>query len=278
MPNKSIPESDSAILNHLQALFEAVSQAVNTGSAADWGETGYNAKGDKVKWFDLAADRAVRQYLEREFPYPVRLLSEEGEPHDFGSGQPQFTLVLDPVDGSVNFSQGLQPAGMAVALFPAHLELTVETVQFALVGDLFTGQTWTAVRGGGAFSRGRPLSVSATTRLEEALLGADLDHGLVDRLQAGIFSAARGVRAFGAATRSLVMVAHGAIDAHLDLRDLLTPENFLAPALLIAEAGGCITGPAGKPLPPVRSLTDTYSIVAAATPELHQALLRGLSG
>lgn len=278
MPNKSIPESGSAILNHLQALFETVSQAVNSGSAADWGETGYNAKGDKVKWFDLAADRAVCQYLEREFPDPVRLLSEEGEPREFGSGQPQYTLVLDPVDGSVNFGLGLQPAGMAVALFPAHLELTPETVQFALVGDLFTGQTWTAARGSGAFYHGRPLSVSATTRLEEALLGADLDHGQVGRLQAGIFSAARGVRAFGAATRSLSMVAYGAIDAHLDLRGLLTPENFLAPALLITEAGGIITGPAGEPLSPVRSLTDTYSIIAAATPELHQALLRGLSG
>lgn len=278
MPNKSIPEDGSAILNHLQALFETVSQAVNNGSAADWGETGYNAKGDKVKWFDLAADQAVCRYLEREFPYPVRLLSEEGEPREFGPGQSQFTLVLDPVDGSVNFSLGLQPAGMAVALFPAHLELTLETVQYALVGDLFTGQTWTAARGSGAFSHGRPLSVSATTRLEDALLGADLDHGQVGRQQAGIFSAARGVRAFGAATRSLAMVACGAIDAHLDLRGLLTPENFLAPALLITEAGGIITGPAGEPLSPVRSLTDTYSIIAAATPELHQALLRGLSG
>lgn len=278
MPNKSIPEPDSAILNHLQALFETVSQAVNNGSASEWGETGYNAKGDKVKWFDLAADRAVRQYLEREFPYPVRLLSEEGEPSDFGSGQPRFTLVLDPVDGSTNFGLGLQPAGMAVALFPAPGELTVETVQFALVGDLFTGQTWTAARGSGAFSQGRPLSVGSATRLDGALLSADLDHGLVGSLQATLFSAARGVRAFGAATRSLAMVAYGAIDAHLDLRGLLTPENFLAPALLITEAGGIVTGPAGEPLPPVRSLTDTYSLVASATPELHQVLLAGLSG
>lgn len=282
MPNRFTHDSSQryitgAIQGHLEALFHAVFQAVSNGNAAEWGETGYNAKGDKVKWFDLAADRAVCRYLEEQFPYPVRLLSEEGSPREFGPGAPEFTVVLDPVDGSVNFAQGLRPAGMAVALIPAHLRVATDTVQFALVGDLFGGQSWFAARGEGAFCQGRPISASSVTELAEALLNCDLDHELVAGSQAGVLAAARGVRAFGAATQSLVMVASGALDAHLDLRGLLTAENFLAPALLIAEAGGLLTDPAGQPLPEVHSLTEAYSIIASATPELHQLLINALS-
>jgi fructose-1,6-bisphosphatase/inositol monophosphatase family enzyme len=63
------------------------------------------------------------------------------------------------------------------------------------------------------------------------------------------------------------------VEAHLDLRDNLTPENFLAPALIITEVGGLVTDPSGQPLPMIQALTERYSVVAAATPELH-ALLR----
>jgi fructose-1,6-bisphosphatase/inositol monophosphatase family enzyme len=155
--------------------------------------------------------------------------------------------------------------------------VATDTVQFALVGDLFGGKTWFAARGEGAFYQDRPISTSSVTQLADALLNCDLDHEQKVEQQSRILASARGVRAFGAATQSLVMVASGALDAHLDLRGLLTPENFLAPALLITEAGGLMTDPTGQPLPEVRSLTETYSVIASATPELHQLLISALS-
>jgi hypothetical protein len=50
-------KQSDAILSHLEALYRAVVPAVSAGNAAAWGELGQNAKGDQVKWFDLAADR-----------------------------------------------------------------------------------------------------------------------------------------------------------------------------------------------------------------------------
>jgi myo-inositol-1(or 4)-monophosphatase len=84
------------------------------------------------------------------------------------------------------------------------------------------------------------------------------------------------VRAFGSAATVLVRVADGSLDAHLDLRNRLTPENFLASALIIREAGGLITDAAGNALPPIHSLTDCFSIIAAANPELHATLIQYL--
>ena len=268
--------SDS-ILDHLDALFNEVVRAVTTGDPDEWGELGHNPKGDQVKWFDLAADRAVSTYLQERFPYSVRLWSEEGEARSFGSAEPEFVIVLDPVDGSNNFARGIAPAGMAVALLPANRPITVENVQYALVGDIFSGITWTAARGKGAHSSNQPLSTSEVTRLEEAILSCDEDRFVMQAPLTDLLSRARGARAFGCASRSLVMVATGSIDAHLDVRNLLTPENFLAPALIITEAGGLVTDPAGKPLPVIRAITDSFSIVATATPELHQTLLHRLA-
>jgi myo-inositol-1(or 4)-monophosphatase len=265
------------LLTHLEALYRVVVQAVTAGNAAEWGQLGRNPKGDQVKWFDLAADQAVCTYLENQFPCPVKLLSEEGSPRTFGSGDPEWALVLDPVDGSENFSRGLAPAAVALALIPADLPVAVDTVEYALVGDLYRRHTWQAERGKGSLLNGTiPLRASPVTQLEQAMISCDLNQLNVPSFLAKVLARAKGVRAFGSATTVLARVADGSLDVHIDLRGRLTPENFLAPALIISEAGGRITDPDGDALPQIQSLTECYSILAAANPDLHAALIHAL--
>jgi myo-inositol-1(or 4)-monophosphatase len=265
------------LLSHLEALYRAVVEAVTNGNAAEWGALGQNAKGDQVKWFDLAADRAVCTYLEYHFPCPVELLSEEGEPRRFGRGEPEWTIILDPVDGSDNFSRGLVPAGMAVALIPASQPVAVETVELALVGDLYRRQVWQAVRGRGAWRDGQPLRPSQVTQLEQAIINGDISGVAIQPALAEVLAKARSIRSFGATTLVLASVADGSLEAHVDVRGQLTPENYLAPGLIIQEAGGLMTDPNGAALPPIQSLTESYSVIAAANPELHAVLRQCLS-
>ncbi|MCK4512410.1 hypothetical protein KAW64_11760, partial [bacterium] len=68
------------ILTNLEVLFLAISQAVRRQDGRFVGETTTNPKGDRVREFDLAADRAACGCLSQHFPHPVLLLSEEGEP------------------------------------------------------------------------------------------------------------------------------------------------------------------------------------------------------
>jgi myo-inositol-1(or 4)-monophosphatase len=185
-------------------------------------------------------------------------------------------MVLDPVDGSDNLARGIPLAGTAVALIPSGGPIAVGTVQYALVGDLFTGDRWVAERGLGAFRNRVPIRPSPVTKLEEATVSCELNHFAVEARLAGMLSRAQAVRTLGCATRALSMVADGSLDAHLDVRGRLTPENFLAPSLVVGEAGGLLTDPEGKAIPAIRSLTERCSIVAAATPELHAALISEL--
>ncbi len=74
----------------------------------------------------------------------------------------------------------------------------------------------------------------------------------------------------------MTMVATGALDVHVDLRGRLTPENFLAAALILEESGGCIVNPDGQPLQQIGSLISKTSLIAAATTELAQEVVDAL--
>ncbi|HXV97485.1 MAG TPA: inositol monophosphatase family protein, partial [Anaerolineae bacterium] len=122
------------------------------------------------------------------------------------------------------------------------------------------------------------LQASPIIRLDRATISCDLGRTIIQPPLIHLLAQAHGVRAFGSATTVLARVADGSLDAHLDVRGCLTPENFLAPALIITEAGGLITNDEGVALPPIQSLTECYSVVAAGAPELHAALLQYLVG
>ena len=235
-----------------------------------------NAKGDIVKWFDLAADEAVCDYLKEHFPSPVVHLSEEGSPREFGTGQPEFSVVLDPVDGSDNFARGIAPVGTAIALIPYSSPISVDTVQHALVGNLLTGQLYTAERGNGALCDGRKIRAGTCDVLKSAMISCEMNHFAARAPLADLLSHCAGVRTFGCATVAITLVASGSLDAHLDLRGRLTPENFLAPSLILTEAGGPISGPEGEPIPDITGLTQRFSIIASGSPELHTVLVQQL--
>jgi myo-inositol-1(or 4)-monophosphatase len=71
-------------------------------------------------------------------------------------------------------------------------------------------------------------------------------------------------------------VASGGVDAYVDVRGMLTPENFMGGALVIEEAGGVVSDAWGRPLPAFEKMTDGFMLVASATPELHREVLAAL--
>jgi fructose-1,6-bisphosphatase/inositol monophosphatase family enzyme len=70
-------------------------------------------------------------------------------------------------------------------------------------------------------------------------------------------------------------VAQGAYDGYVDLRERLTPENFLAPSLILTEAGGELVDHRGQPLGTVE-FTRPYSVIATGNPGLLEEILAQL--
>ncbi len=287
---KRTPPSD--VPGVLQGMFTEV-RSYLLGEGMDNSErVGTNPKGEATRAFDAEAERRALAYARAHLP-AFRVLSEEAGDLRFGDGPPQYTLVIDPCDGSNNFRRGLRLVGFAVAVFPGDAAvLDPALVDYAFVGDIFGNAVYTAARGGGAFLNGRPLRSSAITDLRRAMLSVNFgrvqmpsepgneDDPHLPALPSSVWrlvSQVSTVRRLGATTLDLCYVAQGAFEGYVDLRWRLTPENFLAPALIIEEAGGCFTNEHGEPLGPV-DFTTGYRVLAAGNRELLQQIVQQLAG
>lgn len=179
--------------------------------------------------------------------------------------------ITDPVEGNINHVHGM--AGWAVT---ATLVRDDEPVLTAVYVPL-TDDTYTAVRGGGAFLNGVPLRPSAKTELDGAYVATGQaapgeDHRTFDRIATSVAAVLRRalvVRVMVPATMELVNVAAGRMDAFWQYSDVRS--GLVAGALLVAEAGGEVTDTRGRPW----SLSSEDFLAAA--PALHPAVVDALS-
>jgi myo-inositol-1(or 4)-monophosphatase len=188
---------------------------------------------------------------------------------------PAYRIVIDPIDGSINFERGITTAAVALAVLPIDAPILPQNVQWALVGELFSGTVYEAQRGGGAFRNGRRCQTSTVTTLRHCLAGLNLDGRDVNGLKALLMEepSLSMVRRTGSSAIDSVYVASSTYDAYIDVEHTLTGESFLASASIVLEAGGVISDHQGNPLRPITSLTDKFSLVIAGNKKLHQEII-----
>ena len=154
------------------------------------------------------------------------------------SGRRRPYLVVDPLDGTRNFSRGFPMASISMAICSGP-DLT--SVEEALVLEVFSGREFWAISGEGAFSGQEELSVSETVELSKALVSVDKSRisGKQEWISV-IASAVGATRQLGSAALELCYLASGVIDAHVDLRGRIRPTDVAAGLLIALEAGASV--------------------------------------
>lgn len=184
---------------------------------------------------DLDADRAALSVLADA---PVRVVSEESGV----TGEGDVTIVIDPIDGSTNCDRGIP--FYSVSLAAVRDGLVVE----AMVRNLATGTTYTAVRGAGARRDDAPISPSGAVSVSSSIVSFS---GLPAH-QWGWYQA----RAMGAASLECCLVADGSLDAYVVTPpSALHPWDYLAGLLIAREAGAMARDSLGREL----EITDVES-------------------
>ena len=260
-----VSTTDSPWVEHLLVLHRRMHDAVM--ESGKMGSGARNAKGDDVKLFDLAANDAALVVL-KELQLSLLFDSEESGPLEIGSGSPHHRLVLDPVDGSDNWTRGLPLSALSCAVLPVDAPLHPDWVEAAFVGLLEQDTPLIALKGSSAWRGKERLRTSSVRKVAGAMISVELNHHSPSPGLARLMAAARGVRCYGCASRAISLVAEGATDAHVDARGRLTAESYLAAARLVIEAGGLVVGLSGVPLAAPESLTDHVSLVVASSREL----------
>ena len=221
---------------------------------------------DPVTEADLASERLIVERLRARWP-ESRICAEE-EAHDAAWDGP--TWYVDPLDGTVNFSQAHPFFAVSIALYEGATPLA------AVVHAPRLGETFAAAAGRGATLNGRPLAVSRKTRLIDAVLATGFAYRLNELADdnlgrfASMSRRVRGLRRDGSAALDLAFVAAGRFDGHWERH--LNPWDVAAGALLVREAGGVVTTMEnGDDWLHGRSLL-------ACPPQLHAPLLAALAG
>jgi len=190
---------------------------------------------DVVTEADKASERIIIDSIRSEFPTHSILSEESGSDTVADS---EWLWVIDPLDGTTNFNQGLPVYSISIAL--QHNGETVAGVVYAP----YLGEMFHAAKGEGAFLNGKKLHCSENDRLSTMVAATgmpyDRDRHPDNNLDniARVSMQVRGIRRMGSAAIDLAYTAAGYFDAYWELN--LNLWDIAAGALLVREAGGIV--------------------------------------
>lgn len=164
----------------------------------------------------------------------IPIISEESE-NNVLDNLNGISWIIDPLDGTYNFSRGYKCAGISISL------LVDGIFKIGVVRDIFNNDCYSCVHNQGSFINNKPIQVSEILELENAVLATgfpsglnyDSDNllGLVQNIQNF-----KKIRTIGSASIMLSNVASGIFDVYYEKDIYLW--DVAAGLALVSESGG----------------------------------------
>ncbi len=234
------------------AVMQAAAQKVTRRLLRDFNEVeqlqvSIKGPSDFVSTADLRAEETIREELYKARPGYGFLMEESGAS---GSDNWSWRWVVDPIDGTTNFLHGIPHWAISIALERRLPDGGAELV-CGMVYAPATDEMFWAERGVGAYLNTRRLRVSARREFRDAVFATGIPFAAVSarnrlafaRTLGTLMPQVAGIRRFGSAALDLAWVAAGRYDGFWELG--LKPWDIAAGMLIVREAGGFVTNPAG---------------------------------
>lgn len=188
---------------------------------------------------DKEADQIIIDLIKKEFPEHQILTEENGSI----GGKGEYLWVIDPLDGTLNFTRGIPFFSTSIALLRNNQPI------LAVVYNPITNSIFSAEAGKGAFWNGEKIGVSGVSELKDSIvsMGRAKDQESKDKtleIYNKFYFKLKSQRILSGAALELAYVASGRLEGYVSIG--LKPWDFLGGALLVKEAGGKITAFSGK--------------------------------
>jgi len=218
---------------------------------------------------DLAIGKLIVEEINKKFP-THNIIDEEAGVIDKGSS---ITWVVDPIDGTSNFANGLPTYGIMIGLMENNQPIA-GGISLPAFDQIFLGQ-----KDFGVTCNGRPISVSGEKDLSKSLIAYGIDGHQENPSQTiketevlgKIILQIRNLRSTNSAY-DMAHVTNGHYGAFLNQTTKIWDNVAIQP--IIEEAGGVVTDFWGKPLDYSNHLQrsqENFTICAGA-PQLHKQL------
>lgn len=231
----------------------------------------YKSARDVVTEVDHLSEALILDAIRGAFPGDALLAEETGEHAGGGAGQTATSglgrvWVVDPLDGTINYANGIPFFCVSVALVEGGRPV------MGVVHDPSRHESFAATVDGPATLGGREVRVSDKARLSDFVISMALSGRAVATRVRAVRKAIRVPRSMGSAALALAYVANGRFDAFVQQGGLSTWD--IAAAGFIAErAGATITNLAGGPWFEIAAASKSIGVLAVP-PSHHGELLR----
>ncbi|NQT57402.1 MAG: inositol monophosphatase [Bacteroidetes bacterium] len=255
---KTLQQLPDSILSRLEPVFAYQLSSFRK----DAGSKGYlKNPNESVSEIDITSERMIRDILHSIIP-EATFFGEETEQ----SRSDQLTWVVDPIDGTANYLNGIDFWSVSIALLENH-----SPVASCIVRPV-NRETFTAVKGVGAFLNGNKLPTVKISKISNALIGTGMPYRTPESKDAffpcasEVLNICRDIRRMGSAAIDLAYVGANFLQGFWEID--LQPYDVAA-ALLIMEETGCIyTDAVGEKYDMFSSRTCT-----AGHPGVHEKLI-----
>lgn len=190
---------------------------------------------DLVSYVDKESEKQIINQLSSLLP-ESGFIAEEGTSDKHGE---RFNWVIDPLDGTTNYIQGIPIYAVSIGL------LDGDELVSGVVYEVGRDECFYAWKDGGAYLNGEPIHVSERGDIHDALLATGFPYNNFSKLDQYLeflkwtMTEARGVRRLGSAATDMAYVACGRFDAFWEYD--LKPWDVAAGTVIVKEAGGVVT-------------------------------------
>jgi myo-inositol-1(or 4)-monophosphatase len=231
----------------------------------------YKSKRDVVTDVDYASEKLLMAAIRERYPNDA-ILAEESGHHEAGggSGGPhRRTWVLDPLDGTVNYANGIPYYCVSIGLVAG------DRPSVGVIFDPARDDCYAATVDGPATLNGAPVQCSTKEVLTDYVVSlAVIGRGGLSR-ERRIAPQIRIHRRMGSSALSLAYVANGRFDAFVQ-NGGLSLWDVAAAGLIAERAGAIVTDIAGGPWWNSKARSARTNIVAAPAGQ-HAALIEMLA-
>ncbi|MCM8804631.1 MAG: inositol monophosphatase [Candidatus Omnitrophica bacterium] len=182
---------------------------------------------------DIESEKIIIENIKEKFPDDTFFCEETG----ITGKQHNNLWIIDPLDGTLNFSRGLPHCCISIAFIG-------ENEKFGIIYDFFREEIFTGIEGEGAYLNGKKIVVSKIDKIEDATVGIgfmvgekEIEYGL--KILQKIIKRVKRVRMMGSAGLDFSYLSSGRIDLliHLNLKRW----DYEAGKIILNEANGELT-------------------------------------